>query len=179
MKSYIAICAVGTDRVGFVEEVSEYLAGRDLNIEESRASVIGREFGFLMLVSGEADAVDSLIEGREQFAHKTGIQELIIRKTEEPDSRQLPDALPYELEATSLDHPGIVQQLTTALHRFNVNIESMKTHVAQAPITGTPVFSLSASVYVPTDIKISELRDELHGISDRFNIDISFIPQGG
>jgi len=179
MKSYIAVCAIGSDRIGFVEDISEYLAERDLNIEESRASVIGKEFGILMLISGESDVIESLVAGKEQFARDTGIGELIIRKTEEPRSRQLPDAMPYELEATSLDHPGIVHQITAVLHGFKVNIENMKTRVAQAPITGTPIFSLTASVYVPTSIKISDLRDELHSISDRFNIDISFLPEGG
>ncbi len=178
MKSYLALCAIGSDRTGFVDAVSEYLAQRDLNIEESRAAVLGKEFGFLMLISGGEEAVRSLIEQKDDFAREAGLAELILCETEEPEARHLHDALPYELEATSLDHPGIVQQLTAALHRFDVNIESMKTNVVPAPITGTPLFSLTALVYVPTAVKITALRDALRVICDRFNIDIAFRPQG-
>jgi glycine cleavage system regulatory protein len=178
MKRYSVICAIGPDRVGFVDDVSEYLARRNLNIEESRAAVLGREFGFLMLVSGEEESVRSLIDEKDEFAREAGFYSLIIRETDEPESRQLPDALPYELEAASLDHPGIVQQITAVLHRFDVNIESMKTHVSPAPVSGTPLFSLIALVYVPTTVKVLSLRDELHAVGDRFNIDVTFHPQG-
>lgn len=72
MKSFSVICAIGPDRIGFVDDVSEYLVKRDLNIEESRATVLGREFGFLMLVSGEEESMRSLIDKKDDFAREAG-----------------------------------------------------------------------------------------------------------
>lgn len=178
MKSYIAICAIGQDRPGFVDAVSEYLAGRNLNIEESRATVLGKEFGIMMLVSGEAIAINAFADDRDHFIANTKVTDLILQKTESSQTRELPQSLPYELEATSLDHPGIVKKLTAVLNGHGVNIENIKTNVSPAPVTGTPVFSLNAVISVPTDVKISALRDDLYEISDQENIDISFGPIG-
>jgi glycine cleavage system transcriptional repressor len=178
MKSYLAICGIGPDHSGFVDAVSEYLAGRNLNIEQSRATVLGKEFGLMLLVSGEAIAINAFADDREHFIKNTKIAELIMRKTESPQSRQIPQSLPYELEATSLDHPGIVKKLTGVLNSHGVNIENIRTNVSPAPVTGTPVFSLNAIISVPTDVKISVLRDDLYEISDQENVDISFGPVG-
>jgi glycine cleavage system regulatory protein len=52
-----------------------------------------------------------------------------------------------------------------------VNIESMQTRLAEAPITGTPVFAMELVVSVPRAQPIGELRAELARLCDDLNLD--------
>ena len=53
---------------------------------------------------------------------------------------------------------------------------SLDTSLAQAPVTGTPIFSLEMEVQVPADQSVTELREELQSLAAEENIDVTFLP---
>ena len=175
MKAYLILTAVGPDRPGLVDEVSAYLADKDLNIESSRMAVLGGEFALILLASGEEPGIEQLAVKPEGLAEASGLA-IFARKTDPPESRVTPASLPYSIVASGMDHPGIVQQVSRVLHRFQVNIESMDTRVAPAPVSGTPIFTMEAVVSVPASIKIREIKKKLFELGDSLNMDIEFEP---
>ena len=102
--------------------------------------------------------------------------EFTLKPTRPPAERPAAPALPYRLLAQSLDHPGIVHEITRVLHARQVNIESLETHVYSAPVSGAPVFALEARLAVPAETKATRLRAELLEVADQFNLDIQFEP---
>jgi glycine cleavage system transcriptional repressor len=70
-----------------------------------------------------------------------------------------------------MDQAGLVHRLAHLLRSLNVNIESLDTHLAPAPITGTPLFEMEMFVSVPKDTALATLRQKLGGLCDQFNID--------
>ncbi|MCK5262904.1 MAG: glycine cleavage system protein R, partial [Gammaproteobacteria bacterium] len=52
MNQKLVITALGADRPGIVDELSNTLLTHQLNIEDSRMSVLGGEFAILLLVTG-------------------------------------------------------------------------------------------------------------------------------
>lgn len=175
MKSYIVLTAVGPDRSGLVEEISEYLAGRKINIEDSRMAVLGGEFAVIMLAGGPPVAIEDVLSGVAQLEKKTGLT-FFLKRTIAPGEKSIGPALFYRLFATSMDHPGIVHEITKVLHHYNVNIQSLESQVHPAPLSGTPVFSMDCLVAVPADVKLTMLREELYNLGDDLNVDISFEP---
>jgi glycine cleavage system transcriptional repressor len=175
MKEYAVLTGVGPDRPGLVEEVAAALAERDLNLEESRMAVLGGEFALIVLASGAEAALADLRRSLGQLGRGTGL-EFALKPTRSPAERPAAPALPYRLLAQSLDHPGIVHEITRVLHSQNVNIESLETHVRPAPISGTPVFALEARLSVPAESKAARLRAELLEVADQFNLDLVFEP---
>jgi glycine cleavage system transcriptional repressor len=71
-----------------------------------------------------------------------------------------------------MDHPGIVYQLSGILSRLGINIESMETKTYAAPVSGTPIFRLEASLSVPAHVNINSLREQFADIQREENIDI-------
>ena len=89
MSVELVITALGEDRPGIVDELSNVLSTHQLNIEDSRMSVLGGEFAILMLVSGASNSIDAFIDkipelGRltsNEIAGETYPQETRIRKS--------------------------------------------------------------------------------------------------
>jgi glycine cleavage system regulatory protein len=52
-----------------------------------------------------------------------------------------------------------------------VNVASLDSRLAHAPLSGTPMFVLEAELQVPSELALSELRRELGALCDDENLD--------
>ena len=172
MKSYIVLTAIGPDQPGLVDEISAFLASRNANIEDSRMAVLGGEFAVILLASGDKVLFEKLGSQLIELEKSTGLS-MQIKPTVAPGERPVKPSLPHRLTATSMDHPGIVHEITKLLHSHSINIESLDTHVANAPLSGAPIFNMRCMISVPVEVKISALRRELEQLGDRLNVDIA------
>ena len=68
MNQKLVITALGKDRPGIVDELSSTLFTHQLNIEDSRMSVLGGEFAIQLLVSGDEKAATNFIDQKQQAA---------------------------------------------------------------------------------------------------------------
>jgi glycine cleavage system transcriptional repressor len=170
-KQHLVITAVGPDRVGLVEQISQFLLKEGCNIEDSKMAVFCGEFTIILLVSGAADGLDRVAHSFESLTAQTGL----IFFGKRPAPRAAVDAaLPCRLLASCLDHPGVVHQLSSVLSRLGVNIESLETKTEESAMSGTPIFGLDARLSVPARVNLHTLRQELDEIGKRENIDIEF-----
>ena len=166
------ITAVGEDRPGLVAAISAFVSKSACNIEDSRMAVLGGEFAMLVLVAGEKPDLDAMELGIADAVHGVGLT-VGVRRTQ---PRRTPGMVPYVLTAYAMDHPGIVQRVTAFLAERKINIRAMETRLTEAPHTGDPLFSLHATIDVPSTEKVGELRKGLAEIGARENLDIELRP---
>jgi len=168
-KDNLILTAVGPDQIGLVERISQFVAQRGCNIEDSKMAVFCGEFAVIVLISGAGE--DLVKIGRDYRAIETETGLSISIKT--PSTRKPPESfLPYKLTASCLDHPGIVYQISAALSTLGINIESMETKTYAAPVSGTPIFQLEADLAIPARANINQLRARFAEIQREENIDI-------
>ncbi|HEY3447397.1 MAG TPA: ACT domain-containing protein [Myxococcales bacterium] len=172
MTEHALITAVGEDKPGLVAALSAFVAKCGCNIEDSRMAILGSEFAMHILVAGEAAALAKLLDGINQAGSDVGLA-VTFRKTQ---MKKQAGAVPYELNAYSMDHPGIVQRVTELLAERKVNIRGLETRVANAPHTGQPLFSLYATIDVPASEKVAGLRKALADLGASENIDVELKP---
>jgi glycine cleavage system transcriptional repressor len=89
MSEQLVITALGKDRPGIVEALSDALTSRQMNIEDSRMSMLGGEFAIMLLVSGSDEAIHDFI-GELAGLEKTLDMNLMAKTTiplEEQSSR--------------------------------------------------------------------------------------------
>lgn len=166
---HLILTAVGPDRVGLVEKITQFIGRRDCNIEDSKMAVFCGEFAVIVLISGERDRLAEISADGRAIETATGL----TVTTKIPAERAATQAfLPYKLTASCMDHPGIVYKISNALSNLGVNIESLETKTYAAPISGTPIFQLEADLAVPTRTNINQLRDRFSEIQREENIDI-------
>ena len=160
-----------------MDAVSKFILECGCNIEDSRMAVLGGEFAMLMLVTGQPAGVEKLTKGAAATGQKTKLA-IQIRATQAPAEAAQKGTLPYEIEAFSMDHPGIVQRVAGFLAERQINIRALDTRLTNAPITGLPLFSLHATVDIPAQENVMELRRGLQAIGAQENIDIEMKPAG-
>jgi glycine cleavage system transcriptional repressor len=167
---HLALIGLGPDRPGIVAAATRVLKERGANIEDSRAAVLGGEFGFMVLASFPPGG-GTVAQCVEALESATGLN-IVARATVSPEAHRQSRAIPYRVEANSLDHEGVVHAITQALYRSGVNIITLDSAVTNAPVTGTPVFSFAATVDVPADVPLEDVRAALTHVARLHNLDI-------
>jgi glycine cleavage system transcriptional repressor len=172
-KAYMVLTAIGSDRVGIVDDLSGSVTSAGCNIEESKMAVLGGEFAVIMLVSGPPGALDGLGKSLSGLGGNLGLR-IESRPTHEPSPGTA--GRPYQLEAVSLDTPGIVHSVTAVLRAHGINIEELSTDTGAAPWTGAPMFRMKAHLIVGPSVSIARLKDELARLQKEHDLDISLKP---
>ena len=150
----LIISAVGSDRPGIVSEISGVITSHGGNVEESRMSRLGSDFAIIMLVTVAPDWEESL-----EVALKS-ITELTIT-TKPTKLTQVGDGRKYKIDLIGADNEGIVKVLSKYLAKKSINILEMETYISEAPISGTPLFNLNATVSIPSDVEEKGIQSDL------------------
>jgi len=148
------VATIGQDRPGLVNELTEVVLEADLNIEDSRMTVLGGEFAVLMTLTGDEQAL-SVLEGKlVELAERTGLAHLFRRTSER--TKTAIDVHVVKVEA--LDHPGIVNAIAGFFSQRGINIRELETETRPAAHTGVPVFSVQMEIEIPDHVAVVELR---------------------
>jgi glycine cleavage system transcriptional repressor len=173
VQSYLVVSALGKDRPGLVEQLTQTVLDCRCRIKDSRMAVLGGEFATIMLVVGNWNAVAKL--------------ETVLRRLEETldlsiqsrrtDARaSAANLIPYGVEVVSVDNPRIVHDIANFFSRRDINIEDVYTSTYAAPHTGASMFSLHMTVGIPADMSIASLRGEFMDFCDELNLDAMLAP---
>ncbi len=169
MTHHAILTALGTDRPGLVDEVSQFIFQHGGNIEDSRMLNLRGQFAIMLLLSGEEAALGRIRSDLSRFSQSVKLHaELAPTDTHRP---AVEPAMPYRLTATAMDQAGLVHRIAHVLRGLNVNIESMETQLTAAPITGAPTFEMELLMSVPHTTAISKLREQVGKLCDELNID--------
>jgi glycine cleavage system transcriptional repressor len=168
MSQLIVLSAVGTDRTGIVNDISQVILDCGGNIEESRMTALGSDFAMLMLISGNWHTLTKLQSALDTLGAEASL-EISIRKTDDRASKV--DCMPYGLDVVCLDEPGVVFNVAHFFTARNIEIADLATRRYAAAHTGAPMFSVQMTVNVPANTPISQLRDDFHGLCEQLNLD--------
>lgn len=172
-QNHLVISALGADRPGIVDALSQHILDCGCNIADSRMTVLGGEFAIMLLVSGNWNTVAKLEQGLDDLGRRLNLT-LTFKRTAE--HRKSDNTLPYSVEVVAMDHPGIVHHLANFFSTRGINIQELSTSSYAAAHTGTPMFSLQMVVNIPATMKISGLREEFFDFCDQRNLDALIEP---
>jgi len=172
MDKHIAVTAIGPDRAGLIRDVSGIITDSAGNIHESRMIALGSEFAMLMLVGGNWHAVGKIRERLDKLDRDSELTITVRDSTPRPQET----CAPYLIDAISLDHEGIVLNLSDFFASRDLEISEMNTRRYNAPHTGAPMFSVQMTVNVPATLHVAELRDEFLDYCDQENLDAVMEP---
>ncbi len=170
MRNNLVFTLTGPDRIGIVEEVTQLLLEHDGNVETSRMVRLGGEFAILMLVSIPTDQIASLNKDVESLIAEG--YKVTTSRTDQTYADQHRGWLPYRIELQGADHEGIIHEVAQYLSQHGINIESMDTALVAAPMSGAPLFTMTAQVLVPPDLVDQDWVAALEGVGHHLNVDI-------
>lgn len=170
MTTRIVFTLTGPDRVGLVDEVTETLLGLGGNVETSRMMRLGGEFAMLMLVALPAEGAAKLEASLEHLADAG--YKVTAGETGEPADAHA-GWLSYRVDVQGADHEGIIHEIAHGLARRGIDIESADTETKHAPISGAPLFSMTALVLVPPALDETDWRPDLEEAARQANVDVT------
>jgi glycine cleavage system transcriptional repressor len=166
---HVILTAIGADRPGLVDEVSEFIFQRGGNIEDSRMVNLRGQFAMMVLIGAPEQTLARLKSELWQLQQQSQLQ--IELRPATPATVSSAQAIPYRLTATAIDQPGLVHRLSHLLRSSDVNIESLETHLKPAPITGAPLFEMELIISIPRTTPIAKLKDQIASTCAELNID--------
>ena len=173
MDSFLVITALGEDKPGIVDKLTEIVADSHCNVVDSRMSVLGGEFAIMLLAAGKWNELAKLEDVLSTAGDRLGL--LINCKRTEP-GKAATDLMPYSIEVVSIDQPGIVHELARFFSSRNINIHELNTTQYAAAHTGTPMFALQLAVNIPASTHIAMLREEFLDFCENQNMDATMEP---
>jgi len=170
MNKEIVLTLTGHDRVGIVEEIMKVMVKNGGNVKNSRMARLGGEFVMLALI--ELDEKDlPAFETDAQKLKDTGFQ-VTFQQTEDDHIKKFAGWLPYQIEVLGADHEGIIYEISRHLAQQGINFEDVETTTAPAPMSGTPLFKMTAMVLVPPNLSFHKWSDSLEEIGDKLNVTV-------
>ncbi len=177
MPRNLVLTVTGPDRVGMVEEVAGLVAARGGNVEVSRMARLGGEFAILMLVAVPDDRLDGL---EADLGHLANRGYTVSTTQARPGASAHPDSRRYRIAVQGADHEGIIQEVARYLSRLGINIESADSDTVPAPISGVPLFTMTAEVAVPPAPECPvDWETGLRELAAHQNLEVDVEPVGG
>ncbi len=174
MRKQLVLTASGRDRVGIVDEIADLIVRHQGNVESSRMVKLGGDFAMLMFISAPEDEIESF---RSSLAEVHYARYDIQTRLSEVSDPEEASAVPCGITVEGADHMGIIHQVACYLAEQGINIETMTTDVMAAPMSGTPLFTMSAVVRVPPRLDVDDLREALEYIGNEVGVATSVFPQ--
>ncbi|GGZ46802.1 glycine cleavage system protein R [Paraglaciecola chathamensis] len=165
MKSLI-FTLVGKDKRGLVDSLAQSVFKLGGNWLGSNLSYMAGHFAGFVEIQLPEEKQASLIE---QFSTHPDLSINLV----EGDNNLPPQTHSVQIDIMGNDKPGIVQELTTILNRFNLNIIKFDSTCDSAPNWGGLLFKAKALVAVEEGFDLDELSDELESIANDLVVDIS------
>lgn len=173
MNKLLALSALGPDGPAVVEAFADTIVESGCNILECRVTRLGTEVGIQLLVAGNWRTVARLEQSIPATAERLGL-EVSVRAADEAATRK--DMLPYAIDVTSMDQPGIVHRLVRFFTQRDIAVGELASSTYVAQQTGAPMISLHMSIAVPAGVHIATLREDFMILCDEMNLDAVLEP---
>ncbi|GAB2465040.1 glycine cleavage system transcriptional repressor [Jatrophihabitans fulvus] len=162
----LVLTFIGDDRAGLVASVSKVVEQHGGSWQRSALSRLAGKFAGVVLVSVPASGVAAL-EGELAALADHGLDVTIThsRDTATP-------AHTWTVSLLGQDRTGVVAEISTALARHGVGIESLQSDVRDAPMSGGTLFEASIVISVPDHVAEADVRGELERLGDELLVDI-------
>jgi glycine cleavage system transcriptional repressor len=128
MIHHLVVTAIGTDRTGVVNKVTRHVSECGCNIVDSRLAILGNEFTFIMLLSGDWNAITQIEYSLPRKSHELDL--ITLMKRTAPHTM---GSYPMLAEAEILihDEPGIVSLCTQFFSDQGWDIHALQSETIQ------------------------------------------------
>ncbi|MFT6898305.1 MAG: glycine cleavage system regulatory protein [Paraglaciecola sp.] len=157
---------VGKDKRGLIESLAQTVFDLGGNWLGSNFSYMAGHFAGFVEIRLPQERHSELLQ---RFAEHP---DLSINLLAGHDDSIVTDKM-AQIDIIGNDRPGIVQELTAILSRFNINILTFDSSCVSAPNWGAQLFKAKALIAVDEAFQLDELRYALEDLADDLVVDIA------
>ena len=169
MNTPLIFTVIGGDRPGLVGELARVVSAHQGNWLESSMAQLAGQFAGIVKVAVPPSNAAALQAELAQLEARSGLKVMVVAGTENSAlaRRRL------KLSLVGHDRIGIVREVSQVLARFAVNVESLETRTASAPMSADMLFHAEAELTAAPELDARALTDELERLSADLMVDIA------
>ncbi|WP_372762231.1 glycine cleavage system protein R [Pseudoalteromonas sp.] len=165
----IVLTAIGEDRSGIVSELTQLVSDCHCNIIDSRIAILGNEFTFIMLLSGDMSAISRI-----EHTLPTKAMELdlltMMKRTSSHNQAKFRGG--YTLVYTGIDTPGTLSKVTRYFADNNIIICSLKSDTFEEDEVTKMRCELEFNI--PVEVDVDQFKINFEELSHVLNVDYIF-----
>jgi glycine cleavage system regulatory protein len=165
----LVLNVIGDDRAGLVDALAGPIADHGGNWDRSHMARLAGKFAGIVVVTLPDERVDALGAALETLQGRglLDVRIAIAAADAPPD-----DSSMLSLHLIGQDRPGIIREVASALAARDVSIEELETATSSAPMSAEALFEATASLRLPADVDLDDLRAALEGIANELMVDL-------
>jgi glycine cleavage system regulatory protein len=171
----LVLTVIGNDTAGLVGALADPIARHDGSWDRSHMARLAGQFAGIVVVSVPDDNVTALQASLEGL-NAQGLLDVQVAiassSTEDEPAENL-----LRLELIGQDRPGIISEISAVLATRNVSILELETNTSSAPMSGEPLFEAKATLRVPNELPLDQLRETLEDIANELMVDLDLRPE--
>lgn len=171
MIHHLVITAVGSDRPGICNRLTQVVTHSGGNIVDSRIALFGKEFTLIMLVSGETTAITRIETLLPSMSAEHDL--MVVMKRTAPHQ---PPQYTYKVECTieSEDRVGLTEAFTQFFSNHQINISELSAQTQKAPKeashTQADQFHIFISGLTEIDMDSSQLEQAFERLCETLSV---------
>ena len=166
----LVLTVIGDDRAGLVDALAGPIAQHDGNWDRSHMARLAGKFAGIVVVSVPDARVDDLTAELGTLTAQ-GLLDVTVAIAAADGPATAQDEL-LHLHLIGQDRPGIIREVARALAQRNVTIEELETTASSAPMSGELLFEARATLRMPADTDLADLREALEAIANELMVDL-------
>ncbi|MGK0277139.1 MAG: glycine cleavage system regulatory protein [Ilumatobacter sp.] len=171
----MVLTVIGNDTSGLVDALADPIARHGGSWDRSHMARLAGQFAGIVVVSVPDDNVTALQASLDGL-NAQGLLDVQVAiassSTEDVSSENV-----LRLELIGQDRPGIISEISAALATRNVSILELETNTSSAPMSGEPLFEAKATLRVPNELALDNLRETLEDIANELMVDLDLRPE--
>ncbi|MFZ0529492.1 MAG: ACT domain-containing protein [Propionicimonas sp.] len=166
--SSLVLTVVGDDRAGLVAALADVVTAHGGNWEHSQLAELAGTFAGIVVVA--------VPDGRvAEFTAALTELDGLLKVTAHPGAAA---EVPTHWQGLTLsvlgnDHPGIIRDISAALSRHQLSIESLTSQTLDAPMSGGRLFEAQVVARVPEGADLGEIRADLERLASEILVDLA------
>jgi glycine cleavage system transcriptional repressor len=172
----LSLLAMAPEGAQVLRRLTDQAVSVGCNIVEARETPVGNSTAIVLLADGSWDAIVRLEQAAPKVAEKLKLKMLTqrVQPITPPGDR-----LPYAVDLSSADKPGILSSLIKFFTSRDVTIMELSARSYPAAHTGAMLFAVQMNIGLAHDMHIATVRDEFMDFCDSMNLDAILEPIKG
>lgn len=168
---HLVVTAIGTDRTGIVGDLTRLVHDCNCHILDSHMAIFGREFTFIMMLSGDRQAIAKAENTLPSSSHEIGLLTMMKRTSQhkQPNDENENPYTNLVIEYVGPDIPGTLNSVTEFLAGQQVHISSLKTDAFDDDESETTQHTTMISLRLSSVSDVKEFSNRLKLLCKRLN----------
>jgi glycine cleavage system regulatory protein len=167
----LVLTVIGNDTSGLVDALAGPIARHGGSWDRSHMARLAGQFAGIVVVSVPDENVTALQASLDSL-NAQGLLDVQVAIASSSTEDGPPENL-LRLELIGQDRPGIISEISAALATRNVSILELETNTT----SGEPLFEAKATLRVPNELPLDQLRETLEDIANELMVDLDLRPE--